>query len=101
MFQEKHASPLPTPRSIRRACSNELYRTVKRLKRHIPPALVRQGEELYFKRVVGNLLWISENKSNRKLLADWWDEEVSGDLAELWNVEVSALRKAFRDAFGG
>jgi len=100
-FPEKHASPLPTPRGIRRACSNELYRTVKRLKRHIPAPLFRQAEELYFKKVVGNLIWITENKSNRRLLADWWDEEVSGDIAELWAVDKGQLQRAFRAAFGG
>jgi len=99
--QEKHAALLPTPRGIRRACANELYRTIKRLKRHVPAELVRQAEQLYFKKVVGNLLWINENKSNRKLLADWWDEEVSREIAGLWNVDLAALRKAFRDAFGG
>ncbi len=98
MFREKHSSPLPTPRSIRRACGNELYRTVKRLKQHVPAPLVRQAEELYVKRVIGNLLWIAENRSNRKLLADWWDEEISEEIALLWNVE---LMQAFRDAFGG
>ncbi|OXS52366.1 dehydrogenase [Cohnella sp. CIP 111063] len=101
MFQEKHSSPLPTPRGIRRACSNELYRTVKRLKQHVPAPLVREAEELYFKRVIGNLMWISENKSNRKKLADWWEEEVSGDIAQLWNVDRTKLTKAFREAFGG
>ncbi|TVX95475.1 dehydrogenase [Cohnella terricola] len=100
-FPEKHASPLPTPRGIRRACSNELYRTVKRLRRHIPAPLVRQAEELYFKRVIGNLIWIAENKSNRRLLADWWDEEVSADIAELWEVDREQLQRAFRAAFGG
>jgi toxin CptA len=34
-------------------------------------------------------------------LADWWDENVSGEIAELWEVEPSKLRSAFRDAFGG
>lgn len=101
MFQEKHSSPLPTPRSIRRACGNELYRTVKRLKQHIPAPLVKQAEELYVKRVIGNLMWIAENRSNRKALVDWWDEEISGEIAELWNVDQARLKQAFRDAFGG
>ncbi|MFC4304238.1 dehydrogenase [Cohnella boryungensis] len=101
MFQEKHSSALPTPRSIRRTCSNELYRTLKRLKRHVPAALVRQAEELYYKRVIGHLIWIAENRSNRKLLADWWDQEICGDIAELWGVDRDRLSKAFRDAFGG
>jgi hypothetical protein len=101
MFQEKHSSPLPSPRTIRRACGNELYRTVKRLKQHVPALLVKQAEELYVKRVIGNLLWITENRSNRRALADWWDDEVSSEIAELWNVDPSKLKQAFRDAFGG
>jgi toxin CptA len=101
MFPEKHSTPLPTPRSIRRACGNELYRTVKRLKQHVPAALVQQAEELYVKRVIGKLIWIAENRSNRKALADWWDEEVSEEIAVLWNVDRVKLMQAFRDAFGG
>ncbi|WP_256761228.1 dehydrogenase [Cohnella sp. WQ 127256] len=101
MFQEKHTSSLPSPRSIRRACGIELYRTVKRLKQHVPPSLVKQAEELYVKRVIGNLMWITENRSNRKVLADWWDDEISEDIAELWNVDRVKLMQAFRDAFGG
>ena len=101
MFQEKHSSPLPSPRSIRRACGNELYRTVKRLKQHVPAPLVKQAEELYVRKVIGNLLWIHDNRSNRKALADWWDEAVSEDVARLWNVDLERLRDAFREAFGG
>lgn len=101
MFQEKHAAQLPSPRTIRRACGNELYRTVKRLKTHIPAPLVQQAEDLYMRKVIGNLLWIHENRSNRKALADWWDEAVAGDIAELWGVDRARLSQAFRDAFGG
>lgn len=97
----KHASSLPTPRKIRRGCSKELYRTVKRLRVYIPEELIKQGEALYYKKVIGNLLWIGENISNRKLLADWWDEAVSTELAELWQVDRAELSAAFRDAFGG
>lgn len=96
----KHTSNLPTPRKIRRACSRELYRTVKRLGAYIPEERIKQGEALYFKKVIGNLLWIGENMSNRKVLADWWDEAVSAELAELWEVDRQALSRAFRDAFG-
>lgn len=101
MFQEKHASPLPSPRSIRRACGNELYRTLKRLKLHVPAPLVEQAEELYVRKVIGNLLWIHDNRSNRKALADWWDENVSEDIAQLWSVDRDRLSQAFRAAFGG
>lgn len=100
-LQEKHTSPLPSPRSIRRACGNELYRTIKRLKQHIPAPLVKEAEQLYVRKVIGNLLWIHEHRSNRKALADWWDEEVSGEIAQLWNVDRTKLTAAFRSAFGG
>lgn len=99
--QEKHTTPLPNPRSIRRACGNELYRTVKRLKQYIPAPLMKQAEDLYVRRVIENLVWISENHSNRKLLADWWDDEISEEIATLWNVDRVRLMQAFRDAFGG
>ena len=51
--------------------------------------------------ITENLLWIAEQNSNRKALADWWDEAVSGELAELWQVDQGQLKRAFRSAFGG
>lgn len=98
---EKHKQPLPTVRDIRRACSRELYRTVKRLKMYIPPDQINSAEKLYVERVLQNLPYIAENGSNRRLLADWWDENVNADVAALWNVEPDRLARAFRDAFGG
>lgn len=98
---EKHNENLPTARKIRRACNKELYRTIKRLKIWIAPDLVRQGEEMYYKKVIGNLVWIGENSSNRKVLADWWHDEVSEPLAALWGVDREQLSQAFREAFGG
>ncbi|GAB6992440.1 hypothetical protein [Paenibacillus pini] len=92
---------LPSPRGIRRACSKELYRAIKRLKVHIPSDLLKQGEELYYRKVIGKLLWIHENHSNRKLLCTWWEEEVAGELASLWQVDETKLCTAFRDAYGG
>lgn len=98
---QKHASGLPTARKIRRACSNELYRTAKRLKLYVSEDKMKQAEALYFKKVVINLQWIAENESNRRLLSDWWDENVSAQIAELWEVDEARLRLAFREAFGG
>lgn len=46
----KHAAELPTARKIRRACSNELYRTAKRLKTFIPKEKMEQAEKLYTKK---------------------------------------------------
>lgn len=97
----KHQTSLPTPRKIRRGCSKELYRTIKRLGVYIPEDLLKEGEALYYKKVIANLLWIGENSSNRKLLADWWDKEVGPELAGLWGLDTEALCKAFRAAFGG
>lgn len=97
----KHRTSLPTPRKIRRGCSKELYRTVKRLGIYIPQDKIAEGEALYYKKVIENLLWIAEQHSNRKALADWWDEAISGELAELWQVDQGQLKRAFRNAFGG
>lgn len=91
----------PTPRGIRRACSKELYRTTKRLKQYISPELLKQGEDLYYRKVIGNLIWIHDNYSNKKVLCDWWEKEVCGELAELWQIPEKPLASAFRDAFGG
>ncbi|WP_042165700.1 hypothetical protein [Paenibacillus gorillae] len=98
---QKHASNLPTARKIRRACSNELYRTAKRLKLWVSKDKMEQAEALYYKKVILNLMWIAEHESNRKVLADWWDENVSAEIAELWDVDPVRLRQAFREAFGG
>lgn len=99
--REKHAAPLPNPRAIRRACGNELYRTIKRLKIYVPADKVQEAVELYTKKVIGHLEWITLHHSNRKLLSDWWDEAVCGEIAVLWEVDRNRLSKAFRDAFGG
>lgn len=48
----KHTAGLPTARKIRRACSNELYRTVKRLKVWVSKEKMEQAEKLYFKRLL-------------------------------------------------
>ncbi|WP_397386493.1 dehydrogenase [Paenibacillus terrigena] len=98
---EKHHANLPSARKIRRTCNTELYRAVKRMKVWIPEESMKQGETLYFHKVIGNLIWIHENSSNRKLLSDWWDEAVSEELATLWNVDRQKLSRAFRESFGG
>jgi hypothetical protein len=98
---EKHKNELPNARKIRRACNRELYRTIKKLKVWIAPDQIVKAEEVYFKKVVLNLQYISENASNRKLLADWFETNVCGEIAVLWNIEPDALAQAFRDTFGG
>ncbi|RXZ84320.1 dehydrogenase [Paenibacillaceae bacterium] len=98
---EKHQSDYPTARKIRRACSNELYRTIKRLKQPILPNKVAEAEKIYYRKVILNLQWIHENHSNRKLLSDWWEENVSEEIAALWEVDRTRLCDAFRNAFGG
>ncbi|MHA7965763.1 dehydrogenase [Paenibacillus sp. CAU 1782] len=97
----KHSSSYPSARKIRRSCSNELYRTAKRLKIWIPGDKMDQAETIYLKKVILNLQWIYENRSNRKAQCDWWDENVSAEIAELWGVEAPKLSEAFRDAYGG
>lgn len=92
---------LPNARKIRRSCNRELYRTVKRLKLRVSPEQIAAAEKLYYQKVVANLIWVAENGSNRKKLADWWDEAVAPEIAVLWNVEQSKLSAAFRDGFGG
>jgi hypothetical protein len=99
--QGKHEKPLPNARQIRRTCGKELYRTVKRLKLYVPPDRMKEAEELYVKKVMGHLLWIVENGSNRKVLADWFEEQVAPELAPIWKVEPAQLARAFRDSFGG
>lgn len=99
--QARHQTPLPSARKIRRACQNELYRTVKRMKVYIADDLLKQGETLYTRKVLEHYLWIHENGSKRKLLADWFDEAVSSELAELWQVDREQLSTHFRHTFGG
>lgn len=98
---EKHKQQYPTARGIRRACSRELYRTAKRLRTWISPEQMKQAEELYVKEVMLNLPFIVENRSNRKALADWWDEHIGPSVAPIWGIDQAKLNQAFRDAFGG
>ncbi|MFC4775508.1 dehydrogenase [Paenibacillus sp. GCM10023252] len=98
---QKHSADYPTARKIRRACSNELYRTVKRMKVYVSKELMDQAEAIYFNKVMLNLQWVVEHQSNRKLQSDWWDEEVSAEIAELWQVDRAKLTTAFRQAYGG
>lgn len=97
----RHEAVYPSARKIRRACSVELYRTIKRLDRYIPAEKVEEAEKLYFRKVAENLLWIHENRGNRKKLADWWEENVCPEIAALWDVDPKRLGAAFRAAFGG
>jgi toxin CptA len=97
----RHQQSLPKLRTIRRSCSKELYRTIKRLNKYIEPEKIRAAEELYYKKVGANLLFIAENGSNRKKLSDWWDENVCPEIAELWDVQPRELSRAFRSAFMG
>ncbi|MBP1990899.1 dehydrogenase [Paenibacillus eucommiae] len=98
---EKHKPHYPSARGIRRACGKELYRAAKRLKTHITPEQMKQAETLYAKEVLLNLAFIVETGSNRKVLADWWEEHISAQIAAIWNVEIPALNRAFRESFGG
>ena len=99
--EQKHNASYPSARKIRRACDNELYRTLKRLKKWVPKHKQEQAVALYYKKVVLNLPWIVEHQSNRKIQADWWEDNVSAEIAELWEVDRTALCAAFRDAYGG
>ncbi|MCZ8515528.1 dehydrogenase [Paenibacillus filicis] len=99
--QMKHSHPLPSARGIRRTCSKELYRARKKINQWISPELVDKADELYYKKVLLNLPYIVENASNRRLLADWFEENVCPEIAALWNVSPQVLGKAFRESFGG
>ncbi|WP_458124086.1 dehydrogenase [Paenibacillus sp. Z3-2] len=92
---------LPSARGIRRACSKELYRTAKRLKVYVSPERMKEAEECYYRKVIANLLWIGENRDNRKKLCEWWNTDVSAEIAALWEVDVEPLKDAFQHAFGG
>jgi hypothetical protein len=98
---DKHRQSFPKPRGIRRACSKELYRTIKRLGEWIPEEKAKEAETLYYKKVILNLPFVVENGQNRKKLSDWWEEEVCPEIASLWGVRPDKLAEAFRDAFGG
>jgi hypothetical protein len=92
---------LPNARKIRRSCNRELARTIKRLKLWVTPEQIAAAEKLYYQKVIANLIWVADNGSNRKKLADWWEEAVAPEIAVLWNVDPSKLSSAFRDRFGG
>jgi len=97
----RHEEALPSARGIRRACSRELYRTSKRLNKFIPTELMKQAEELYLKKVMLDLPYIAQNGSNKRLLADWFEEHAAEEIAALWGLEMKQVAHAFRSAFGG
>ncbi|WP_068777861.1 dehydrogenase [Paenibacillus sp. FJAT-26967] len=98
---EKHKTQFPSVRGIRRACSRELYRTIKRLKVFIPADKVEQAEKIYARKVAENIAFIVENSDNHKVQADWWEEKVAPEIAELWGVPADVLAGAFRHSYGG
>ncbi|MFF2158721.1 dehydrogenase [Paenibacillus chitinolyticus] len=98
---EKHKPQIPNARGIRRSCSRELYRTVKRLKVYISPKKIEEAEKLYTRKVAQNIAFIVEHSDNRKVQADWWEEHVAPEIADLWGVNADTLSKAFRSAYGG
>ncbi|MDF2836732.1 MAG: dehydrogenase [Paenibacillus sp.] len=98
---QKHAAGLPSARKIRRSCSNELYRTAKRMKIYVTKEKMDKAETLYFQKVAQHLLWIVDHKDNRKAQAAWWAENVSEEIAALWEVDRDKLCVAFREAYGG
>lgn len=97
----KHEKGLHSARHIRRACSRELYRTAKRLKLYVPSEAMKKAEDFYFRKVAMNLPFISENGSNKKVLADWFEQNAAGEIASFWNVDSRAVADAFRQSFGG
>lgn len=96
-----HNPQLPTARKIRRSCQNELYRTIKRMKVYIPPQKLEAAEDIYFKKVIGHLTWIHENRSNRKKQVDWWEQNVLDELVAVLEVDKEHFAEAFRSSFGG
>jgi len=98
---EKHNPKPPNLRSIRRACRRELERTIKKLKQYISADQVKQAEELYYQKVLQNITFIMENRSNRKVQANWWEEHVAPEIASIWDIDISRLTRAFRDSYGG
>lgn len=98
---EKHTAQLPSPRGIRRACSRELYRALKRLDVYVPQSKIEEAEKLYYQKVIGNLMWIFEHRSDRKKQAEWWSEAVAPEIAKLWEVDEERLIRAFKDGYAG
>ena len=98
---QRNSEAIPNPRAIRRACGRELYRTAKRLNARIPAEKMKTAVEIYFRKMIPKLIWIYENRNNRKVLADWWEQEVGPEIAQLWEVKPEELARAFRSAFGG
>ena len=95
-----HQPELPTARSIRRTCQSELYRTIKRMKVWIPEEKLKAAEKHYFHKVAGNLVWIHENRSNRKKQVEWWEANVCDELVNILGVDRAAFVAAFKSAYG-
>lgn len=95
-----HQVQLPTARSVRRACQSELYRAIKRMKVWIPEEKLKAAEKLYFKKVAANLVWIHENRSNRRMQIEWWENHVCDELVAILEVDRRRFVEAFKAAYG-
>lgn len=88
-------------REIRRSCQRELYRAQKKLKVYLTDEQIKKANQLYLAKVLINLPFIQKNRDNRKLQAEWWEENVCSEIAAIWNVDSSALAQAFYQTFAG
>lgn len=93
------SSNYPTARKIRRDCSKELYRALKRMNVHVEESKLIEAEKYYTKMVITNHPTMRELHNNRNGQVQWWNEHCSEQLALILEVEHSAFVEAFTKAY--
>src|SRR5690606_41032830 len=89
---------IPTARKIRRDCSKELYRAIKRMDIYVSQDKIEQAERYYAQMVATHYLHLRE-LNQRKKQVEWWEEHCSTKLAELLEVDQQLFIQAFKRAY--
>lgn len=97
--QGASANDYPTARKIRRDCSKEIYRALKRMNVHVEQSKLTEAEQYYTKMVITHFQVIRELSKNRKNQVQWWDEHCSEQLSVILGVDRTAFVEAFTKAY--
>jgi len=91
----------PTARKIRRDCSKELYRALKRMNVYVNQDKIKEAELYYAQMVATHYLLLADLKKQRKKQVEWWEEHCSGKLADILELNHDQFVQAFRRTYLG
>ena len=91
----------PTARKIRRDCSKELYRALKRMDVYVKESKLKEAELYYAKMVATHYLHLADLNKQRKKQVEWWKEHCSEQIATILDVNHEQFVQAFTQAYLG